>query len=117
MKRLALLAALPLLVAAPATAVPYSGDTRVGARLSDVRVCQGDVTVYEVALRNDTRKPRTFRAFEVDGGEKVSDRRHVIPRRTRAALMFYVPAGERRTVTVTHAGEVIVHRTIRGICY
>lgn len=119
MKRIAIaaIAAALIAVAAPADAHPYSQNGRVGAHLLNVRKCQGDLTMYEVYLRNGMTKPRHFRAFEVGHGEKLSDRRQWVHGRSETGLLFYVPAGEQRTVTVTFAGEVLVHRHLSGICY
>jgi len=119
MKRLATaVAAIALVaIAAPADARPYSQNGRVGAHLLDVRKCQGALTVYEVDLRNEMPKARRFRAFEVERGVKLSDRRHRVSSHSETGLLFYIPAGERRAVTVVYAGEVVVHRHLRGICY
>ena len=104
-------------LAAPADAGPYSLNRHVGAHLIDVVKCQGDLTVYEIDLRNHSRQSRRFRAFEVQRGVKLGDSLTRVARGTSTGLLFYVPAGERRAVTVTHQGEVIVHRHLTGICY
>lgn len=120
MRRLLLALTLTLGLLLPATSVQaatYSGNSRVSAQLSPVRKCVDQLTVYEVALRNGTRRDRWFRAFAVQRRVKVSDERHMVARRTATGLMFYVPSGQRMAITVTHRGEVILHRRLVGICY
>lgn len=106
-----------LFTASPANAQPYSLNPKIGASLDKERQCSGDLTVYTVYLRNDTRRGHRFRATEVRHGVKLSDDRWWVPRRTMSALIFYIPSGRRSAVTVTYHSEVLLHRRLIGICY
>lgn len=119
MKRVAIsvLALVALGATAPANGAAYSENPRLGASLSSVRHCVDGLAVYDVILRNDTRRVRTFRAVEVRRGVKLSDSHWAVRARTDMGLSFYIPSGRRSAVTVTYRGEVLMHRRLRGICY
>jgi hypothetical protein len=114
-------ALLALTVTGPsAQAHPYTANHRIGAHLSRVRTCFSVDTVYTVVLRNQTRSDRYFRAYELmDGNKVVTERKEWtrVPAHSTRQLELYVASGERETVVVQHNDEVLMARSIRGICY
>ena len=107
-----------LFAAAPANGAAYSADGRIGAHLEATRYCAaGATTAYDVMLINNTRIRRVFTAVEVQGGVVVARLKQRVPRHSGTGISVLVPAGEQVAVTITHRGEVVMHRRLSGICY
>lgn len=120
MKKIALatvVTAAVLSIMPAASAHPYSKNENVRAHLSPVVHCRAKATLRNLYLINDSNVPRTYRVFSNDSREKTWDHFYKVQPHDVTRVTFYLIIGELQWATVTYNHEVIVHRSMRGICY